>query len=260
MTKQDFPCFEAQNIAYWSQRASGYSQVNQEELQSNQNTIWGDTLEKCIQKHHIGQKKADVRVLDIGTGPGFFAILLAEKGYSVTAIDYTESMLAEAKSNAGSLAKAIHFLRMNAEELIFENNSFDVIVTRNLTWNLHHPQAAYREWHRVLAPGGVLLNFDANWYSYLYDDKAYDGYLQDRNNIKVAGVKNETDGTDIAAMEAIAYQNPLSSEHRPDWDKKFLSNLGMHVTVDKDIWKTLWTLEEKINNASTPMFLVHAIK
>ena len=44
------------------------------------------------------------------------------------------------------------------------DNTFDMIVSRNVTWNLEHPDRAYYEWMRVLKPGGVLLNFDANWY------------------------------------------------------------------------------------------------
>ena len=47
----------------------------------------------------------------------FFAILLAELGYQVTAVDYTASMLDEARHNAGTLARQICFRQMNAEEL-----------------------------------------------------------------------------------------------------------------------------------------------
>lgn len=75
-------------------------------------------------------------MLDVGTGPGFFAIILAELGYQVTAVDYTASMLEEARRNAGALAGCIRFRQMNAEELTFPADSFDVVVTRNVTWNL----------------------------------------------------------------------------------------------------------------------------
>ena len=48
-----------------------------------------------------------VHVLDVGTGPGFFAVILAENHYQVTAVDYTEAMLAQARKNAGELAEQI---------------------------------------------------------------------------------------------------------------------------------------------------------
>ena len=55
----------------------------------------------------------------MGTGPGFFAILLAKEGYDVTAVDYTEAMLSQARKNAGGLADRIHFFRMDAQKLDF---------------------------------------------------------------------------------------------------------------------------------------------
>ena len=36
--------------------------------------------------------------------------------------------------------------------------------------------------------------------------------------------------------------------------------LSMCVTSNEDIWKEVWTEDERINNASTPMFLVQAVK
>ena len=108
--------------------------------------------------------------------------------------------------------------------------------------------------------GGLLLNFDANWYRYLYDEKAMEGYCRDRENIKAAGVANETDGTDIPAMEAIAGKAPLSAVCRPGWDIDVLEGLGMSVKADPAIWKRVWTREERINNASTPMFMIRAVK
>ena len=257
---QAYESYEHENIAYWTKRAPGYSEVNKSELRSRQRVVWAATLEGQIEGCCRGRAKEDIRVLDIGTGPGFFAILLAEKGYDVTAVDYTDSMLAEARRNAGSAAGSIHFSKMNAELLEFADYTFDVVVTRNVTWNLQHPAKAYGEWCRVLKKGGLLLNFDANWYRYLYDDAARQGYAQDRENIRTSGVANETDGTDIPAMESIAYQAPLSEKLRPSWDVQVLQGLGMDVAVDEEIWKTVWTREERINNASTPMFMIRGVK
>ena len=47
----------------------------------------------------------EITVLDAGTGPGFFAVILAEASYKVTAIDAAPAMLAEAKRNAGPCRK-----------------------------------------------------------------------------------------------------------------------------------------------------------
>ena len=257
---KQFQNFEEENIHYWTGRTDGYSNVNLEELASGQKTVWGRVLTEKIKAHFPEKEPEEIRVLDIGTGPGFFAILLAEKGYQVNAVDYTESMLEAAGKNAGELAEKIRFGQMNAEALTFASDSFDVIVTRNLTWNLHHPEKAYSEWVRVLKPDGLLLNFDANWYRYLWDEAAEEGHKNDRQNLGASDVRDETEGTDVAAMEAIARQTPLSGQHRPEWDLAVLRKNGMEAAADPEIWKEVWTREERINNASTPMFLVEGVK
>ena len=48
---------------------------------------------------------------------------------------------------------------MDAQKLDFEDNTFDVVISRNLTWNLEHPDVAYREWVRVLKVGGKTSEF-----------------------------------------------------------------------------------------------------
>ena len=249
-----------ENRAYWTRRASGYSEVNQTELRSGQHTVWRHALCEKIGAYFPNTAAEELSVLEIGTGPGFFAIILTEAGYSVTAIDLTPNMLTEAKKNAGSLAGKIRFLEMNAEALDFADNSFDVIVSRNLTWNLPHPETACREWARVLKPGGLLLNFDANWYSYLFDKNAKEAYEEDRRNTAERGFKDENIGENFDVMEDIARRIPLSRAARPQWDIEVLSGLGLRVAADEQIWRTVWSPEEKISFASTPMFLIEAIK
>lgn len=195
-------------------------------------------------------------MLEVGTGPGFFAILLCELGYAVTAVDLTPAMLAEAKKNAGGLADGICFMEMNAEELDFAEQSFDVVVSRNLTWNLPQPERAYAEWARVLKPGGLLLNFDANWYTYLFDDEARQAYDRDRANSAEQGIGDQNVGENFDLMEDIARRVPLSNIRRPAWDLQQLRTLGLQAQADETVWQRVWSEEEKLNFSSTPMFLV----
>ena len=219
-----------------------------------------DALAEVLLEQLPKKEKDQVQILDIGTGPGFFAILLAEEGYQVTAVDYTEQMLQEAKSNAADLADQISFKRMDAQNLEFPKETFDYIVTRNVTWNLEHPKRAYREWKRVLKPGGKILNFDANWYAYLYDDKLKLGYEQDRQRAKEEQVEDYYEGTDIAWMENIAKQVPLSPLKRPKWDLDVLKKIGLDCWADETIGERVLSDAEKINYQSTPVFMVCAVK
>ena len=248
------------NLEYWSQRASGYSDVNKWELAGESRARWKGVLSRLIAEHWPGRDPASVSVLDVGAGPGFIAIILTELGYRVTAADMVPEMLEEARRNAGVLADAIDFRIDNAEALSFADSSFDVVISRNLTWNLPHPDTAYAEWYRVLKEGGLLLNFDSNWYNYLFDDEKREAYEADRAKSEELGLDDQNVGEDFDVMEEIARGMPLSKELRPAWDIEVLSGFGMSVRTDEDIWCDVWTDQEKVNFSSTPMFLVNAAK
>lgn len=227
--------------------------MNQKELEGMQKEAWLEVLTGQFP----GEDKDRLQILDVGCGPGFFPRILAEAGYRVTAVDYTPEMLKKARENAGDCLDRITFLRMDAQNLEFEDNTFDVVISRNLTWNLEHPRKAYQEWHRVLKPGGVLLNFDANWYGYLYDEEKREAYEQDRKNVESCSLDDHYLCTDIDAMERIALQVPLSQITRPQWDVEVMKQLGfVRITQDDGIWRRVWSEEERLNYASTPMFMV----
>ena len=260
--------------SYWSTRTEGYSEVNEKELKGMQKKAWLEVLEggfcgkvsmgkECDEENP--DEKDSLKILDIGTGSGFFSMILAEAGYHVTAVDYTPGMLEKAAQNAakfiGKKKENIEFIRMDAQALDFEDASFDVIVSRNLTWNLPHPEMAYKEWLRVLKKGGRLLNFDANWYGYLYDDKKREAYENDRRNVERGSLDDHYLCTDIDRMEKIALQVPLSETRRPGWDVKVLKELGAsQIQVNEDIWQQVWSEEEKLNYGSTPMFMIEVKK
>ena len=252
-----------ENEAYWTNRASGYSEVNKDELRTQQKAVWTCELTEQIEAAFPGVAPENLRVLDMGCGPGFFSIILARAGYRVTAADYTPAMLDEARANARNegVEQAIDFSRMDAENLEVASDTFDVVVSRNLTWNLPHPKRAYAEWLRVLKPGGLFLNYDANWYAHLYDAELRRAYEADRQATQDAGIKDEYVGTDIDAMEDIARQMPLSPVERPAWDEGVLRELGAaQVEVDPQVWERVFSPEERVNYASTPMFRVKARK
>ena len=106
--------------SYWSTRAEGYSEVNEKELKGIQKKAWLETLEGGF-GGLFTEAKEQLKILDIGTGPGFFPMILAEAGYHVTAVDYTPEMLEKAAENAakfiGEKKERITFKRMDAQAL-----------------------------------------------------------------------------------------------------------------------------------------------
>ena len=107
-----------------------------------------------------------MNILDIGTGPGFFAIISALRGHRVTAADMSPDMLEKARENAEKTGADINFVQVG-RTLPFEDESFDLIISRDVTWTLTEPENQLRHWADKLKKGGTMLYFDAEWYYYL---------------------------------------------------------------------------------------------
>lgn len=240
---------------YWSKRAFSYSEEVQYEMAHESEQSWMSVLLEYLDG--IPGKQ----ILDVGTGPGFFAVGLTRRGYEMTAVDYTPDMLKQARKNAKELESQICFRQMDAQQLDFPDQSFDAIVTRNLTWNLEDPKQAYREWYRVLRKGGRLLNFDAGWYNYLFDEEKAEGFRIDQENVRRAQVKNFEAYSESAAMEEISRKLPLSRCQRPQIDIEMLKEVGFEtILTDMQIGDRVWDEIEKLNYGSRKLFLLCAMK
>ena len=142
---------------YWTKRSSDFKEQRREELHSPLTKRWMEEIDKYLpEKEHL-------RILDVGCGAGFFSILLAKRGHQVTGIDLTPDMILHARELAKEEQADCEFQVMDAENPEYDDDTFDFVISRNLTWTLPDAQKAYKEWMRVLKPGGVLLNFDANY-------------------------------------------------------------------------------------------------
>jgi ubiquinone/menaquinone biosynthesis C-methylase UbiE len=225
--------------AYWNLRAEGYSLRINEQLQDDEKEFWL----LLLQKHSPG--KIGMNCLDIGCGPGFLSILLAQLGHSVTAIDYSENMLARAKQNFLNMGVAVDALQMDAQNLQFKNESFDYIVTRDLTWNLEYPEQAYAEWLRILRPGGHILIMDGNYYLHYYNE---DYKEADEARDRTVSQKYML-GVDSTPIDTIAKALPLSREIRPAWDIACFIDVGassVNTDIVRSNFRSKDTGEEKM--------------
>ena len=103
------------------------------------------------------------RVLDVGCGTGFLSLLFAEMGCAVTGVDLASDMLALARAKAEEAGLEIAFHEGDAENPPFEPASFDLIVCRHVVWTLPDPEAAFRNWRRILVPGGRVMPVEGTW-------------------------------------------------------------------------------------------------
>ena len=119
---------------YWTLRSHDFGVVRKNELDNDMGQRWLRELEMLL------PKKNGLRILDVGTGTGFFAILLSEAGHQVEGIDLTPAMLDEARGITAQRGLDIVFREMDAQALSYDDSSFDVLLSRNLTWTLPEPE------------------------------------------------------------------------------------------------------------------------
>lgn len=245
---------------YWTIRSDSYSVQNLQEMNNWKRDAW---REKILRE---APQKEKLDILDIGTGPGFFAINLALAGHHVTAVDVTEEMLNHARKNAEAYGAQVDFYLHNGDTLFCEDASFDLIVNRNVIWNLERPEQAFKEWMRALRPGGRMVYFDANWYLYLYDQKTAEAkkYYMEEMKESMPEAEQHTEKMPeekLHMLEDIARSLPMSKVHRPAWDVQMLESLGMKILkVQEDIGEEVLDMRERMEYRANPMFMVCAEK
>ena len=230
---------------YWADRAEGFQAQRIREFHDEKRARWQAEFDRCI------PRTPPKRILDLGTGTGFFACMLAQQGHEVIGIDLTPDMIRRARDTAAQLGLRADFQVMDAENPDFAPGSFDALVTRNLTWTLPHLETAYRSWHRLLAPGGVLINFDAD-YCRAAEDEAVELPANHAHKLVDPALKRENDAI---TLELSAYQSP-----RPQWDVQLLVEAGFErICVDMGVYRRIYREIDEFYNP-VPIFAIAAYK
>lgn len=97
------------------------------------------------------------RILDVGCGTGYGAAALAKRyrGAQIVALDLAHGMLRLAARRRDGCDR-IRLIEGDAEILPLADASVDMVFS-NLTVQWCHPEAVFREFARVLRPGGLLM-------------------------------------------------------------------------------------------------------
>jgi SAM-dependent methyltransferase len=99
------------------------------------------------------------RSLEIGAGTGYFTLNLLQAGVvaQATCTDISPGMVGTLADNAQRLGLSVRAARADAESLPFGDESFDLVLGHAVLHHLPDLHAAFDEFHRVLAPGGVIV-------------------------------------------------------------------------------------------------------
>ncbi|MGW4445542.1 class I SAM-dependent methyltransferase [Streptomyces sp. NPDC004682] len=100
-------------------------------------------------------------VLDLGCGTGSLALLAAEQGHRVTAVDSSPAMVELARGKLAGHDAVV--LRGDAAEPPVEEGSADVVLVRHVLWALPEPEKVLRRWRELLRPGGRFVLVEGVW-------------------------------------------------------------------------------------------------
>lgn len=164
---------------------------------------------------------APKRILDIGTGKGFIALMLAEMGHRVTAVDISPVMIEHARFDARLRQLHVEFLVGDACRLPFADESFDGIINRHVFWTMPEPNEAAAEWARVLKPGGKLVVIDGDWLHPIRWKKTLKKALSLVRQLRGKSSVVKQGLTDFEK------KLPLLHERRPEADVKLFMGLGL---------------------------------
>jgi len=106
-----------------------------------------------------GELRSFDRSLELGAGTGYFSLNLLQAGVisEATCTDISQGMVDALAANADRLGLEVTAQIADAEALPFADASFDLVLGHAVLHHLPDLDQAWREIHRVLAPGGVAI-------------------------------------------------------------------------------------------------------
>lgn len=239
----------------WDQSAPEQGMFLSREL-----SVVGAAWEELIARQLL--PKTSGKVLDLGCGTGFMSLMLAKKGFEVTAADFSATMLDEAKKAAveQGVNERIHFVEQDISELDFPAESFDIVVSRYSSWLVSQPEQAYRKCFELLSEDGILLTFDANWMLPMTDEQVRQRFEEDEKEL-VATFGSFEDYYHNHEMMEIFKQLPLAKQNRPSWDESVCKAIGFqNVCSTFDLGEGLHLPFFAVRYRQMPTFLVRAEK
>ncbi|MAG35390.1 MAG: SAM-dependent methyltransferase [Dehalococcoidia bacterium] len=191
-------------------------------FKEEQDTPWG-RLRHGIALANVQRHLPDgpLRFLDVGGGHGLDAIPFAAEGHTVTLLDFSAEMLAEARRNAREqgVAERMSFQQadLNAIPTLFPEGMFDVLLCHNVLQHVDDASVALKTMLHALRPEGLLSAVWINPYSEPY-----------RLALQQLDLAAARDGLDAESFDAQVFDVPMRA-YSPEEMDRLLEALGCGV-------------------------------
>ena len=146
-------------------------------MSAGMHRVWKDAMVTALNP----PRRSDYKVLDVAGGTGDIAFRIVEasdRQAHATVLDINGSMLAVGRERAGKrkLDANVDFVEANAEDLPFEDKSFDAYTIAFGIRNVPDIRKALGEAHRVLKRGGRILVLEFSDVEMPILDRIYDAW------------------------------------------------------------------------------------
>jgi 2-polyprenyl-3-methyl-5-hydroxy-6-metoxy-1,4-benzoquinol methylase/DNA-binding transcriptional ArsR family regulator len=170
-----------------------------------------------------------LKIADIGAGSAMLAKAFSRLGYDVTVTELSEEMLNSAIYSAEMEDLHITFIKDDITRTKLPKESFDIVLLRDLLFNIESSEKALQNAVGLLRPGGLLVIADGNFIQHNHIEE-----FRLRRNYNLL-----KDGTDESAkllrlsedryqkLESMVRDYPINECRRPHWDVTHLLDLGM---------------------------------
>lgn len=145
----------------------------------------------------VARRMGSGRVLEVGCGTGAMARLLESRyGWQVTPADLSAEGLRHARANG-----CARLVRCDGLRLPFPDASFDALITLDMLVHLEpgEERAAFREFARVLKPGGMLILRAA---AFRFLSSRHSAYVGERQRYRRCQVRREAESSGMRVVRA----------------------------------------------------------
>ncbi len=116
--------------------------------------------ENISELSNLDLKQPNIKILELGCGDASLwnkNFNYIPSNWEITLTDFSDGMLKDAKKNLGEKRSRFNFKIVNAENIPFEEESFDVVIANHMLYHVPNINKALKEINRVLKSEGILF-------------------------------------------------------------------------------------------------------